>query len=390
MMTKQDYYEILGVSKNASDKEIKTAFKRLARQYHPDVAENKEEAEHKFKEINQAFSILSDREKRQMYDQFGHAGVSGSGAGAGDWPFGGGFSGSGGFGDFDDLFSSFFDMGGGFGGGRRGRGAGSHARRGRDLVRDVEIGLEEAYRGLDYDFDLEMYQTCPICNGRKVKPGAGFKTCEQCQGAGMMRNVQNTVFGQFVTTSTCSRCGGEGRFPEEFCEECKGSGRTISKEKISVKIPAGIEEGMSLRVQEKGEAGENGGPSGDLYVRVRIKEDKRFIRHGKDLYVDLPIGFADAALGAEKELETFEGTEKVKVHAGIQTDTIIDIKGKGMPDIRGGRSGDIKVRVNVVTPTKLTDKQKKLLCEFAEEGPQFHCEHKGFLGKLFDAITGKK
>ena len=387
MMTKQDYYEILGVSKSATDKEIKTAFKRLARQYHPDVAENKEEAEHKFKEINQAFSILSDREKRQMYDQYGHAGVSGSGAG--DWPFGGGFSSSAGFGDFEDLFSTFFDMGGGYGGGRR-RGSRSSARRGRDLVRDVEIELEEAYRGLDYDFDLEMYQTCPICNGRKVKPGAGFKTCEQCHGAGMMRNVQNTMLGQFVTTSTCNRCGGEGKIPEEFCEECKGSGRTISKQQISVKIPAGIEEGMSLRVQEKGEAGENGGPSGDLYVRVRIKEDKRFIRHGKDLYVDLPVGFADAALGAEKELETFEGTEKVKIHAGVQAGTIIDIRGKGMPDIRGARAGDIKVRVNVVTPTKLTDKQKRLLCEFAEEGPQFHCEEKGFFSRLFDAITGKK
>lgn len=390
MMTKQDYYEILGVSKNATDKEIKSAFKRLARQYHPDVAEDKEEAEHKFKEINQAFSILSDKEKRQMYDQYGHAGISGSGAGAGDWPFGGGFSASGGFGDFDDLFSSFFDMGGGFGGRQSGRGSRASARRGRDLVRDIEIELEEAYRGMDYDFELEMYQTCPICNGRRVKPGAGFKTCEQCRGAGMMRNVQNTMIGQFVTTSTCNRCGGEGKIPEEFCEECKGSGRTISKQQISVKIPAGIEEGMSLRVQEKGEAGENGGPSGDLYVRVRIKEDKRFIRHGKDLYVDLPIGFADAALGAEKELETFDGKEKVKIQAGVQAGTIIDIRGKGMPDIRGARSGDIKVRINVVTPTKLTDRQKKLLCEFAEEGPQFHCEEKGFLSRLFDAITGKK
>lgn len=389
MMTKQDYYEILGVGKNATDKEIKTAFKRLARQYHPDVAENKEEAEHKFKEINQAFSILSDKEKRQMYDQFGHAGVSGSAGGAGDWPFGGGFSGYGGFGDFDDIFNSFFDMGGGLGGGRR-RGAGAGARRGRDLVKDIEIELEEAYRGVDHEFDLEMYQTCPICNGRKVKPGVGFKTCEQCKGSGMLRSVQNTMFGQFVTTGTCNRCGGEGKFPEEFCEECKGSGRTISRQKISVTIPAGIENGMSLRVQEKGEAGENGGPSGDLYVRVRIRDNERFMRHGSDLYVNLPIGFADAALGAEKELETFDGVEKVKIPAGIQTDTIIDIKGKGMPDVRRHRNGDIKVRVSVVTPTKLTDKQKKLLCEFAGEGPQFHCSEKGFLGKLFDAISGKK
>ncbi|MCE1245409.1 MAG: molecular chaperone DnaJ [Firmicutes bacterium] len=381
-MTKQDYYKVLGVERNATERDIKMAFKKLARQYHPDVAENKEEAEVKFREINEAYAVLSDEEKRQLYDQFGHQGVQGSGGG-----YGGGYGGfSGGFGGFESIFESLFDMSG------MGRASGqtrSRARRGSDLRKDVEIELEDAFRGKEEDFTVESYQTCPVCNGRRVKPGAGFKECKPCQGSGMMRNVQNTVFGQFVTSSTCGHCHGEGRIPEEVCDECRGEARTIRKERISVKIPAGIDNGMPIRLTGKGEAGEFGGQAGDLYLFVHVKEHQHLKREGKNLILELPIGFADAALGTEKEIVTFDGTEKIKIHEGTQTDAVLTLHGKGMPDLRGGKPGDLLVRLKVVTPTKLNEKQRKLLCQFAEEGPQFHCGKKGFFGKLVDALTGK-
>lgn len=387
-MNKQDYYQVLGVERTASERDIKMAFKRMARKYHPDIAEDKEEAEIKFKSINEAYAVLSDPEKRQVYDQFGHDGMS-SAFGAGRSPFGGG-AGFGDLGGIGDIFEMFFDMGGG-GFTQRGRPGGQpRAARGRDLRKDVEISLEEAYRGVETDFEVESYQTCPVCNGRRVKPGAGFDTCQACQGTGMHRRAQNTMFGQFVTTSTCSQCNGEGQIPKELCEECDGQGRTINRQKLSVRIPPGIDEGMQLRLTEKGEAGQFGGPPGDLYVFVHVKEHEQFHREGKHLLMDLHIGFADAALGSEKEIETFDGKEKVKINAGIQSETIITLKEKGMPDLRGRKQGDLLVKVKVVTPTKLTEKQRQLLCEFAEEGPQFHCEKKGFFGKIIDALTGKK
>ncbi|MCD4783548.1 MAG: molecular chaperone DnaJ [Candidatus Eremiobacteraeota bacterium] len=394
-MPKQDYYEVLGVDSNATDRDIKQAFKRMARKYHPDVAENKEEAEIHFRQINEAYAILSDDEKKGMYDQFGHAAFGNSGGGGGggggsyNWPNSGG---SGGFGfgasDLDDFVNAFF------GSGRSGFGTGSsqrrtQAQRGRDLRKDVEIDLEQAYTGIETEFTVESYQPCPVCNGRRVKPGAGFRTCHVCHGNGAIRNMQSTFFGQFVTTTTCNKCHGEGQIPEELCEECKGEGRTINKEKITVTIPAGIENGTRMRVQERGEAGIYGGPSGDLYVFVFVREHDIFKRVGKDLFVDIPLGFADAALGAEKEIETFDGIEKVKIDTGIQSETVITLRGKGMPDIRGRRRGDLNVKVKVITPTKLTDGQRQILCDFAEEGPQFHYEEKGFFGKLFDALTGK-
>jgi len=389
-MPKQDYYEVLGVGRNATDRDIKRAFKRMARKYHPDVAENKEEAEIHFRQINEAYAVLSDSEKRKMYDQFGHAAFGGAGGGgsAYGWPQGGGFSDFG-FGDFDDIMSAFFGsgMGGGF---RRG---GTHSRvqaqRGRDLRKDVEIDLEEAYKGVEIDVTVESYQPCPVCNGRRVKPGAGFRTCHVCNGSGTIRNVQNTFFGQFVTTTTCNNCHGQGQIPEELCEECHGEGRTINREKIMVKIPAGIENGTRMRVPEKGEAGMYGGPPGDLYVFVFVHEHDIYKRVGKDLFVDMPIGFADAALGAEKEIETFDGIEKIKIEEGTQSETVIRLQGKGMPDIHGGRRGDLNVKVKVITPTKLNERQRQLLCDFAKEGPQFHCKEKGFFNKILDALTGK-
>lgn len=387
-MPKQDYYEVLGVDKSATERDIKSAFKKMARKYHPDVAENKEEAEIHFRQINEAYAVLSDTDKRKVYDQFGHDAVGGAGGGGGayDWHNAGGFGfGSGGL---DDFVNAFFNSGmGGFGSGTSRRR--TQAQRGRDLRKDIEIDLEQAYRGTEIDFTVESYQPCPVCNGRRVKPGAGFRACHVCHGSGAIRNVQSTFFGQFVTTTTCNKCQGEGQIPEELCEECEGEGRTINKEKISVTIPAGIENGTRMRVLEKGEAGIYGGPSGDLYVFIYVKEHDIFKRMGRDLFVNMPVGFADAALGSEKEIETFDGIEKVKISEGTQSETVITLRGKGMPDIRGRRRGDLNVKLKVITPTKLTDRQRQLLCDFVKEGPQFHYEEKGFFGKLFDALTGK-
>lgn len=383
-MVEQDYYGVLGVEKGATEREIKMAFKKLARKYHPDVAENKEEAEVKFREINEAYGVLADKDKRRMYDQFGHAGVKsgGSYSGFGDWPFGGTGAASG----FGDIFEMMFDMGGM--GSTRSRPR-SRAQRGRDLRKDVEITLEEAYTGTEIEFTMEMYQPCPVCNGRRTKPGTGLKECGVCHGAGAVRNIQNTMFGQIVTNTPCSNCQGEGQIPEQVCEECHGEGRTIGKENISVKIPPGVEDGMRLRLPNKGEAGMFGGPTGDLYVFISILEHDFFFRQGNNLIAEIPIGFADAALGAEKEFKSFEGLEKIDIKAGTQSDTLITISGKGMPDVRSGRKGDLIVKLKVITPTRLTDKQKKLLQAFGQVGPQFHMEKKGFFGKLYDAITGK-
>ncbi len=382
-MAKQDYYEILGVSRNASKEEIKMAYKRLARKYHPDVAQNKEEAEIKFRQINEAYSVLSDEEKRRAYDQFGHSGVSSS-VGS---PFDGGFSDFG----FGDFFDMMFDMG--FGGGfttHRRRSARPQAMRGRDIRHDVEITLEQAYKGVEVTVEIESYQNCPICNGRRVKPGSGYRTCNICHGTGMVQNVQSTMFGRIVTSTVCSRCNGEGRIPKEVCEECHGEGRVIRKRKITVNIPPGVDTGNRIRIPEEGEAGYNGGPAGDLYVFVFVKEHEIFKRKGKDLYMELPIGFVDAALGTVKEIETFDGKEKVEIKEGTQSETIITLKGKGMPDLHGGRRGDLHIKVKVVTPTKLTKRQRELLCEFAKEGPQFHhCPtKKSIFDKIMDAFKG--
>ncbi len=379
-MTKRDYYEILGIERNATKHEVKMAYKKLARKYHPDVAENKEEAEIRFREINEAYAVLSDDEKKATYDQFGHGGLSG--AGFGGSPFDADF-GDGGFGDIFDMF-----FGSGMGG-RRGRPRGPQPVRGRDVRKDIEIDLEEAFRGVEMDVDVQTYQKCPVCYGRRVKPGSGYRQCSQCQGQGAIRNVQNTMFGQFVTSSTCSACQGSGQIPEELCEECKGQGKTISRRKITVTVPPGIEEGQRIKIPGEGEAGEYSGPSGDLYIFVFIREHEQFNRRGADLFVDLPIGFADAALGTSREIEVFGETVKIEIDGGTQSETVITKKGKGMPRLRGDGRGDLHAKVKVVTPTKLTKKQRDLLCQFADEGPQFHCEKKGFLGKIFDAITGK-
>jgi molecular chaperone DnaJ len=383
-MNDKDYYKILGLEKNASRNDIKMAFKQLARKYHPDVAENKEEAEVKFREINEAYSVLGDDEKRAMYDQFGVAGVSGSAAN-------GSYGGFGGFGGgLDDIFNAFFGGGmGGFGDARSRYSSQPQPSRGRDVRYDIEIDLEQAFNGDEMKIDLETYQTCPVCNGRRVKPGTGYTTCKTCNGHGMFQSIQNTVFGQFVTSSTCSKCQGQGQVPEQYCEECNGAGKTINRRKISFKIPPGVDTGNRIRVQSEGEAGEFGGPSGDLYIFVFVKPHDIFERQGKDLNSEIQIGFADAALSTSRELQSLDGKFTLEIPSGTQSETVFTVKGKGMPILQSSGRGNLNVKVKVVTPTKLDKKQKELLRQFADLGPQFHPEKKGIFSKFVDALTGK-
>ncbi len=367
----QDYYDILGVPRDADKKQIKSAFKRLARQYHPDIAEDKQEAEKKFGEINEAYSVLSDDEKRSYYDRFGQA----PGANA---PPGGGFGG-GGFG-FGDIFEAIFDMGGG--GGRR-----RSATRGADLRMGVTVTLEDAYTGTVKSVELTSDVTCPSCSGKRSKSSDGFKTCGQCHGSGQIHQVISTPFGRLTQMAPCAACGGEGRQLTDPCDECSGRGAVSKKRTLEVKIPPGIDTGRMIRIEGEGAPGRMGGPPGDLYLAIEVTDHKKFERRGDDLVHHLSIRFTDAALGEKVKVPILGGEEEIlDIPAGTQNATIFRIKGKGMPRLGRTTRGDLHVVVNVMVPTKLNSKQKKLLRDFAEAGPQ-HAEPSLF-SRIKDAIFG--
>lgn len=348
---KRDYYEVLGVSKGASDQEIKQAYRKLARQYHPDVNPGNKEAEEKFKEISEAYDVLSDADKKARYDQFGHAGTDPNQAGG----FGGG-----GFGDFGfgDIFDAFF---GGSGGGRR-----NGPQRGADLRYDMSVTFEEAAFGVEKEVQIPRSETCPDCQGSGAAPGTHPGTCSQCGGSGQVRVTQRTPFGQIQTARTCPACHGEGKTITSPCRTCNGQGKVRKVKNIKINVPAGSEDGLNLRLNGDGEAGHRGGPPGDLYIVLHVKPHKFFERDGNDVYCEIPITFVQAALGAEVEVPTLDGNVKMKVPEGTQTATIFRLKGHGIPYRRGSGRGDQHVRVIVSTPTKLTDKQKQLLQEFGE------------------------
>ncbi|MBW2991874.1 molecular chaperone DnaJ [Candidatus Woesearchaeota archaeon] len=354
-MAKKDYYEILGVSKDATKEEIKKAYKRLAKQYHPDI--NKEEgAAEKFKEINEAVSVLADDEKRANYDRFGTADVSGGFGGAD-------FSGF----DFSDFFSSGFDdlFESFFGGGRRRRGGPS---RGSDLRYDLEISLEDCAFGAEKHIVIPRMARCDRCEGSGAQSSSDVKTCDLCHGSGVERRVQRTPFGLFQQTTTCSKCRGEGKTVKNPCPVCDGEGRIQKNTKIEIEIPKGADEGTKLRVRGEGEAGEKGGPSGDLYVVLHVKEHDIFERDGNDISVEIPISFSQACLGTEIQVPTLEGKAKLKIPAGTATDTVFRMKGKGIPSLRSYGTGSENVKVVVQVPKKLTKKQKELLKEFDKLG----------------------
>ncbi|MFX3623779.1 MAG: molecular chaperone DnaJ [Ectobacillus sp.] len=372
-MSKRDYYEVLGVSKTASKDEIKKAYRRLAKKYHPDVS-TEADATEKFKEVQEAYEVLSDDTKRAQYDQFGHAGPNQG--------FGGGFEGGdfGGFG-FEDIFSTFFG-----GGGRR------HdpnaPRQGADLQYAMTLNFEEAIFGKEMDIEIPSEEDCGTCHGSGAKPGTSKETCSHCGGTGQISVQQNTPFGRIVNRRTCDRCHGTGQIIKEKCTTCHGSGKVRKRKKIHIKIPAGIDDGQQIRVAGKGEPGINGGPPGDLYVVARVKGHEFFERHGDDIICEMPLTFAQAALGDEVEVPTVHGKVKLKIPAGTQTGTEFRLKGKGAPNVRGYGQGDQYVIVRVVTPTKLNAKQKELLKEFAQGGYEELHKDDSLFAKLKRAFKG--
>lgn len=363
-MSKRDYYEVLGVSKTASDDEIKKAFRRLAVQHHPDKEGGNEE---KFKEINEAYDILKDSQKRQRYDQFGHAGVGGaSGGGSGGNPFEGfgGFNGQGAQFDFGGGFGDIFDQFFGGGGNARQRGP----KKGRDVEVQLQLTFKEAIFGLEHDMGLDLEDTCEHCKGTTVEPGYDLKTCPTCHGAGQQTRVMNTMFGAIQQTVPCETCHGAGKIPEKECTVCHGSGTQRKKQIIKVKIPAGIDDGATIRLSGRGEA-IGGGEKGDLYIHIRVKADKQFTREGDIILSEEHISMIDAALGTEIEVETVDGKVRMKVPAGTQSGTDFKLSGHGVPHLRNeDKRGPHIVSIIVDTPTKLNRKQKELLEQLKSTG----------------------
>jgi molecular chaperone DnaJ len=345
---KRDPYEVLGVPRDADERGIKKAFRSLARELHPDVNRHDPEAEEKFKEAAEAYEILSDAERRAVYDRYGHDGLSSSG-------FSSSFQG---FGSFGDIFDAFFGGGDPFG-----RAAGG-ATQGGDVAVAVEITLEQAAAGTSIEVEYELVDRCEHCNGNGAEPGTPIETCRRCDGAGQLRVVSRTAFGQLVRTQVCDMCGGDGKVPLEPCAECGGRGRKATTRALDVDIPAGISDEQRIRVTGRGHAGERGGPPGDLYVLVGVAEDERFVREGNDLITPIDLPAPLAALGTTVKVATLEGEEDVEVPAGTQPGTVITLRGRGMPSLRRGRPGDQHVVVNVVIPRNLSAEQRHMLEEF--------------------------
>jgi molecular chaperone DnaJ len=369
-MSKRDYYEILGISRAATEQEIKSAYRRLAVKFHPDKNPGDAEAEDKFKEAAEAYSVLSDAEQRRRYDRFGHAGVSSS-AGAGGW-------GAPGFGGIEDILGDLFGFGEVFGGARGGNRR-TAAQRGADLRYDLEITLEEAATGMTANLRIPRLESCETCKGSGAAEGTQPETCATCGGSGQVRYQQ----GFFSVARTCGNCRGTGRIIKTPCETCQGAGRVERERSMEVKIPAGVETGSRLRIAGEGEAGTQGGPSGDLYVVLHVSEHEEFERQGSNLYSSVPITFAQAALGAEIPVETLEAQQQLKIPAGTQTGTVFRVKGQGMPVLGGRGRGDLFVSVTVVTPTTLTREQRKLL-EQLSEVETTDLEDKGLMDKVRD------
>lgn len=373
MADKRDFYEVLGVSKGASAEDVKKAYRKLARQYHPDV--NKApDAEAKFKEVKEAYDVLSDDQRRARYDQFGHEDPT---AGFGG---GGGFSGD--MSGFGDIFDMFFG-----GGGRRDPNA---PQRGNDLQYTMTIEFKEAVFGKETDITIPRTETCDTCHGNGAKPGTKPETCSVCRGSGQQEVAQNTPFGRIVNRRACSACGGRGKIIRERCGTCSGSGQVKRQRKIHVKIPAGVDEGAQLRVSGEGEGGVRGGPPGDLYIVLRVKSHDFFEREGDDIYCEVPLTFVQAALGDELEVPTLTEKVKLKIPAGTQTGTYFRLKGKGVPKLRGYGQGDQHVKVTVVTPTNLSESQRELLREFAAgSGEATHEQSGNIFERMKKAILGE-
>jgi len=364
-MSKRDYYEILGVSRDATEDELRKAYRKLAMQHHPDRTQGDKESEEKFKELSEAYAVLTDADKRANYDQFGHAGVDSGFADFRDFA---------GFGDiFGDIFEDFF------GGGATTRSR-SHARRGDDIAYTLDVTLEEAFEGFEREISISRKEMCEDCGGSGLAEGASRGTCPMCRGAGRLRQTQ----GFFSITRVCHRCGGSGTVIENPCKTCMGEGRSRTLRKIRVTIPAGVDSGSRIRYRGEGEAGSQGGTPGDLYVIVNVMEHELFMRDGNDLLCEMPISFSHAALGTQQEVPTLDGSVTLKIPQGTQTHKVFRLKGKGMPSLRRGYGrGDLFIKVVVETPTRLNERQRELLEEFAKiSGEEVHPLTKKFLDKF--------
>ena len=375
--SKRDFYEILGVEKNASDADIKKAYRKLAKQYHPDMNPDDKAAEAKFKEVNEAYEVLSDTQKRGQYDRFGHAGVDPNG-----------FAGGQGFGDFDfggigDIFESFFG-GGGFGRSTKTR---NGPQKGADLKYSMEIAFEEAVFGVEKDISISRLEACATCGGTGAKPGTSPTTCSHCGGTGQVQYKQSTPFGQFVNVKTCDVCRGEGKIIVNPCATCNGKGKVKKSVKIKLNIPAGIDDGQTISLRGEGEPGSKGGPAGDLFVTVKVRVHPLFKRQGNDVICEIPITFVQAALGSELEVPTLDGKVKYTIPEGTQTGTVFRLKNKGVPFLRGNGRGDQYIKVDIDVPKKLNDKQKAVLKSFADiSGDDVHEQRKSFFNKMRDAL----
>lgn len=358
-MAKEDYYATLGVGRNATPDQIKAAYRQQAIKYHPDKNQGDKQAEEKFKQANEAYSVLSDAEKRKAYDQFGHAAVDGS-AGGFRGQGGQGFGGAG-FGDLGDIFGEMFEQAFGGRGGPSQRGGRATGQPGRDLRVDTEVAMTDVLNGTDVTLDVPNLQTCETCTGSGAKPGTGRKQCAECKGRGQVR----VSHGFFTMAQTCPRCRGYGEIIENPCQACGGQGRVHRNKKVKVRIPPGVESGTTLRITGGGEAGERNSPAGDLYVVVHVKEDKRFERDGSNLITDATISFPMAALGGEIDVESIDGVVRLKIPAGTQPGVHFRVSERGLPHLKSRGRGDLYVRVQVNIPKKLTKEEKKLIQDLA-------------------------
>lgn len=371
----RDYYEVLGVSRDSSQEDIKRAYRQLARKYHPDVS-SEPDAEERFKEVNAAYEVLSDAEKRSMYDRFGT-----------DVPNGfGGFDFTGGRDPFD-IFAEVFGNLGGFGGfGQTGRSAGP--RRGNDVRSSLDLTFEEAVFGVEKDVDVQRQEVCPVCNGSRAEPGTSAEQCPECKGAGQVRHTQRTFLGSFVNIVTCPRCNGKGTVVTKPCRECNGNGRVYIRRKIKATIPAGVDDGVTMRLAGQGEPGERGGPPGNLYVTLNVKPHAFFKRHNNDIILEMQINVAQAALGDTVKVPTLDGERQITVPAGTQSGAIFRLRGLGIPHLRSNGRGDQLIVVQVAVPTRLSSKQKELFQELAGTlGTEVVVEEKlGFVDRVKEAL----
>jgi molecular chaperone DnaJ len=379
MNVAKDYYKILEIEKGASEEDIKKAFRKMAIKYHPDKNPGDKQAEEKFKEVNEAYQVLSDPDKKAQYDQFGTTDFNGQGGFEGF----GGFNGFGGFSDiFGDIFGDVFSGGGG----RRQK---NGPQRGADLEYTLDLSFEEAAFGVKKDVDIYRNEACETCAGSGAKAGTTSKTCDKCGGTGQIQSRRNTPFGSFVSVNTCDKCHGEGKIIETPCPTCSGKGKVRKKKVVSINIPAGVDTGNTIPLRGEGEPGTKGGPNGDLYIHLRVKPHKIFKREGFDMICEVPISFIKATLGGEISIPTLEGSTSHAIPEGTQPGTVVKLKGKGIPRIRGTGRGDLYVEIKVDIPKKLTEKQKNLLNQLAEEfGENKGDGKKTFIDKVKDAFGG--